>query len=133
MHRINQRDRIINRRLWKNAVAEVEDVAGAAGGLREHLGGAAADFGAVGQEDAGVEVALYGAVEADRRQASSRRMRQSTPMMGQRTEDEGGRVVDDAPLASASSGINAGLPVAKLMIGTPGGRASIIDFVWGST
>ncbi len=65
MHRVDQCDRIINRRLREDAVAEVEDVAGAAGGLSENFGGAAADFGAVGEKHAGVEVALHGAVEAD--------------------------------------------------------------------
>jgi hypothetical protein len=35
--------------------------------------------------------------------------------------------------ASANSGKSAGLPVAKLMTGTPGGNASMTDFKWGST
>ena len=65
MHGINQCDRIIDRRLREDTVAEVEDVAGASGSLGKNFGGAAADFGAVGQEYAGVEVALHGAVEAD--------------------------------------------------------------------
>ena len=74
MHRIDQRDRIIDRRLLQNAVAEVEDVAGAAGGLVEDFGGAAADFGVVGKRTPGSRlpctarswpIVLPGVVEAD--------------------------------------------------------------------
>jgi len=46
-------------------VAEVEDVAGALGGLVENLFGAATDGFFVGQQDQRIEVALDGAVFAD--------------------------------------------------------------------
>ena len=49
MHRLNERDRILHWRLLHNAVAEVEDMAGAARGLIEDLLSAAANFGFAGQ------------------------------------------------------------------------------------
>jgi hypothetical protein len=49
MHDLHECSCIIRRRLLEDAVAEVEDVAGAAGGLVKNFGGAAAEFSAVGQ------------------------------------------------------------------------------------
>ena len=65
MHRIDEGDGIFDGRLLDDAVAEVEDVAGAAGGLIEDVLGAAADFVAVGQEHERIEVALHRPVVAD--------------------------------------------------------------------
>ena len=66
MHRLNQCNRVFDRRLLHDAVAEIENVAGAAGGLIENLSGAAPNLGFVGQQHERIEVALHGAVVADR-------------------------------------------------------------------
>src|SRR5215207_8958391 len=62
MHGIDEGDGIFDWRLLHDAVAEIKDVAGAAGGLVEDRFGAAADFGRRGEEHERVEVALDGTV-----------------------------------------------------------------------
>ena len=66
MHRIDQCDGVLDRGLLDDAVAQVEDVAGAAAGLIEDLLGAAADFFGSAEQHERVEVALNGPVVADR-------------------------------------------------------------------
>ena len=58
MDQVHQRSRVVERRLWQYAVTEVEDVAGARGGLLQNLLRALAECGGVGEQDGGVEVAL---------------------------------------------------------------------------
>ena len=107
VHDVDQRAGVVDRRLLQHAVAEVEDVAGAAGGLVED----------VDRRGGGVRLCRPSRAIGSRLpwiarswpiicQASSSRTRQSTPITA-------------AP-ASASSGKSCGLPVAKLITGTPG-------------
>ena len=107
VHDIHQRPRVLRRRLRQHAVAEVEDVAGAAGGLFENVGRAAAEFGRVGQAAPSGRDCLgprgRGRSFARRRRAARANRRRSR-----------------AAPASASSGKSCGLPVAKLITGTPG-------------
>ena len=56
---VDQRDCIINRRLRMNPMAEIKDVAGAAGGLIENFFDAAADFGALGQQYGRLQIPLH--------------------------------------------------------------------------
>src|SRR5690349_4571342 len=65
MDGFHESDGVFDGRLLEDAVAQVEDVAGAVGGLVENLFGAAADGFFVGEEDERVEVALDGAALAD--------------------------------------------------------------------
>src|SRR5436305_5468963 len=65
MNGFYERNGIRRRRLGNNAVAEIENVAGAAGGLVEDFLRAAADIGFVGEENERVEVALNGFSLAD--------------------------------------------------------------------
>lgn len=65
MHCIDERDGVFHRGLLQDAVAKVEDVSGAVAGLIEDFFRAMTDLGAVGQEHAGLEVALQGTLLAD--------------------------------------------------------------------
>ncbi len=66
MHNLDQRFRVFRRDIGGDAVAKVENVAGAMLGGGQHLQGFAADRGDVGQQDDRVEIALDGNVVTDR-------------------------------------------------------------------
>src|SRR5262245_17965338 len=59
---VDERPHVIHRRLRKDAVAQLEDVAGALGRLPEDRGGPAADLRSGGEQHRRVEVALDGDV-----------------------------------------------------------------------
>ena len=66
MHGVDQCNHILHRGLLQHAVAEVEDMAGPAAGLIENLLRATADFARIGKKYGGIEIALDGAIVADR-------------------------------------------------------------------
>src|SRR5208282_4020314 len=59
VNRIDQRDYVIDRRLWKYSVAEIEDMSGASARLIENRAGACADFGNVREQRDRIEIALH--------------------------------------------------------------------------
>lgn len=65
MHRVDEGPGVFDRGFGEHAVAEIEDVAGAAGGLVEDFPGAAADLVGVGQQHRGIEIALDRFIVAD--------------------------------------------------------------------
>jgi hypothetical protein len=99
LDRRDQFEDVFHRRLRQHAVAQVEDVAGAAGGLREHVERAAADRLAIGEQHRRLEVPCTARSWPTIRQPSARPIRQSMP-------------ITDPP-ASRNSGRRAGLPVVK--------------------
>ena len=66
-HRCDELQNIFYRRVWQHAVAKVENVARAAGGLSQHLVRATPHRIPVGEEHSRIEIALHGPVVADGR------------------------------------------------------------------
>ena len=60
---IAERLYVVHRSFGKNAVAEIEDVAGASGGLAQNIFGPLFEFFPIGEEQHGIEIALHGAFE----------------------------------------------------------------------
>ena len=86
-----------------DAVAEVEDVARAAGRAREHVERRRLDPLPRPEEDGAVEVALHAAVVADRSQPQSSGIRQSSPIT--------------SPPASRICSSSVAVPVPKWIVG----------------
>src|SRR5208282_2280116 len=59
VNRIDERDYVIDRRIRKYAVAEIEDMSGAPARLIENRAGACADFGNVREQRDRIQIALY--------------------------------------------------------------------------
>ncbi len=110
---------MIDRSLRQDAVAQIEDVPWSSPGHFQHLCDALADVWAIGQQHAGIQVPLDRRVVEITCHASSSGIRQSTPTTSLPPSD--------------SSVLRAGLPVAKLMTGTPGTIPAMICCTKGKT
>ena len=64
---VDEREDVIDRRFGQDAVAEIEDVAGASGGLIENHLGTAANFGRLGEQRDRIEITLNGDIVAEPR------------------------------------------------------------------
>src|SRR5271157_236031 len=62
---IAERFHVVHRSFWKDAVAQIEDVAGASSGLAQNVFGARLEFLPIGEEQHRIEIALHGAFEAE--------------------------------------------------------------------
>ena len=69
LHETRQILHVVHRGFGQDAVAEIEDVAGAAGGEAQNFFGAGFQFLPVGEEQHGVEIALHGAPVIEARPA----------------------------------------------------------------
>ena len=60
---IAERFYVVHRSFGKNAVAEIEDMAGTSGGLAQNVLGPLLEFFPIGEEQHGIEIALHRAFQ----------------------------------------------------------------------